>query len=184
MELLSKLRGRPAQSVGPASQTKACSGSGGALGGESTDRSAETSVALGVSRASVGLDVALLDAGARAEVSPGLAHGGASKEESVRAYYNYILETLRKRQKRERSVGVPEGAFMTSSSIVRQEPPALVMRARAPSVKRRAATSSLGRSKILMSSVTVPTTTAVLDLQTRQSVSEHSLLLTSCHRGV
>ena len=57
--------------------------------------------------------------------------------------------------------GVPEGHFMISSSIVRQDPPALVILARAPSVKRRAATSSLGRSKSLMSSVTVPTTTAV-----------------------
>ena len=60
--------------------------------------------------------------------------------------------------------GVPEGAFMTSSSIVMQEPPALMILARALSVKRRAATSSLGSSKILMSSVTVATTTAVLDL--------------------
>ena len=50
---------------------------------------------------------------------------------------------------------------MMSSSIVRQDPPALVILARAPSVKRSAATSSLGSSKILMSSVTVPTTTAV-----------------------
>lgn len=50
---------------------------------------------------------------------------------------------------------------MISSSIVRQAPPALVILARAPSVNRRAAISSLGMSKILMSSVTVPTTTAV-----------------------
>ena len=50
---------------------------------------------------------------------------------------------------------------MIISSIVRQDPPALVILARAPSVKRRAATSSLGRSKSLMSSVTVPTITAV-----------------------
>ena len=58
--------------------------------------------------------------------------------------------------------GVPEGDFMISSSIVRQDPPALVILARAASVKRRAATSSLGTSKVLMSSVTVPTMTAVL----------------------
>ena len=51
---------------------------------------------------------------------------------------------------------------MINSSIVRQDPPALVTLARAASVKRRAAISSLGSSKSLMSSVTVPTTTAVL----------------------
>ena len=50
---------------------------------------------------------------------------------------------------------------MISSSIVRQDPPDLVILARALSVKRRAATSSLGISSSLMSSVTVPTTTAV-----------------------
>jgi len=50
---------------------------------------------------------------------------------------------------------------MISSSIVRQDPPALMILARAPSVKRRAATSSLGRSNNLMSSVTVATQTAV-----------------------
>jgi len=61
---------------------------------------------------------------------------------------------------------------MISSSIVRQAPPALMILARALSVKRRAATSSLGRSKILMSSVTVPTTTAVRDLQTLQLVGQ------------
>jgi len=63
-----------------------------------------------------------------------------------------------------RSVFVPEGDFMISSSIVRQDPPALMILARAASEKRRAATSSLGTSKILMSSVTVPTTTAVRDV--------------------
>ena len=50
---------------------------------------------------------------------------------------------------------------MISSSIVMQEPPALMILARAASVKRRAATSSLGRSKSLKSSVTVATQTAV-----------------------
>lgn len=49
-----------------------------------------------------------------------------------------------------------------SSSIVRHEPPFLMILARADSVKRRAATSSLGISAILMSSVTVATTTTVL----------------------
>ena len=53
---------------------------------------------------------------------------------------------------------------MISSSIVRQDPPALMILARAASEKRRAATSSFGISKILMSSVTVPTTTTVLDV--------------------
>ena len=53
---------------------------------------------------------------------------------------------------------------MISSSIVRQDPPALMILARAASEKRRAATSSFGISKILMSSVTVPTTTAVRDV--------------------
>ena len=72
--------------------------------------------------------------------------------------------------------GVPEGDFMTSSSIVRQDPPALTILARAPSVKRRAATSSLGRSKILMSSVTVATTTAVRDLKPVQLVGKTNYL--------
>ena len=53
---------------------------------------------------------------------------------------------------------------MISSSIVWQDPPALVILARADSVKRRAATLNLGISGILKSSVTVPTTTTVLSL--------------------
>ena len=60
---------------------------------------------------------------------------------------------------------------MISSSIVMQDPPALVILARAVSVKRRAATSSLGTSKVLMSSVTVPTTTQVRDLKISVLVS-------------
>ena len=59
---------------------------------ETPVRSAETRVALGVARASVGLDVALLDASTRSEVPLGFAHGGSSKEKSVRAYYNYIFD--------------------------------------------------------------------------------------------
>ena len=51
-----------------------------------------------------------------------------------------------------------------SSSIVRQVPPDFVILARALSVKRRAATSSAGTSIVLMSSVTVPTTTTVLEV--------------------
>lgn len=50
---------------------------------------------------------------------------------------------------------------MTRESMVMQEPPAATMRARAVSVKRRAATVSLGTLRIRISSVTVPTTTAV-----------------------
>jgi hypothetical protein len=63
-----------------------------------------------------------------------------------------------------RRVFAPEGDFMINSSIVRQVPPALVTLARAASVKRRAAISREGSSKSLMSSVTVPTTTAVLEV--------------------
>ena len=44
-----------------------------------------------VARASVRLDVGLLDASAATEVSLGFAHGRASKQERVGAYYNYIL---------------------------------------------------------------------------------------------
>ena len=54
--------------------------------------SAETGLALGALRADVGLDVGLLDSSTRAEMPLGLAHGGASKQESVRAYYNYIFD--------------------------------------------------------------------------------------------
>ena len=56
-------------------------------------RSAETRVALGVARASVRLNVGLLDARttATAEMPLGLAHGWASKKERVGAYYNYKI---------------------------------------------------------------------------------------------
>ena len=40
----------------------------------------------------------LLDASADSEMALGLAHGGASKEESVSTYYNYILEIEKKRE--------------------------------------------------------------------------------------
>ena len=125
--------------------------------------SAEAGFTLGALRADVRLDVGLLDAGTRAEMPLSLAHGGASKEESVRAYIiiTYLIRKQRKETVAREGGGVPEGDFMIISSIVRQDPPALVILARAPSVKRRAATSSLGRSKSLMSSVTVPTITAV-----------------------
>ena len=130
--------------------------------------SSEAGVSLAVPGADVGLDVRLLDAGAGAEVSLGLPHGGASEQERVRTYYNYILVRIdcdkQRRRGRVRGRSVPEGDFRTSSSMVMQEPPALVILARALSVKRRAATSSLGRSRTLESSVTVPTTTAVLEL--------------------
>ena len=96
-------------------------------------------------------------------MSLGLTHGRSSKEERVSAYYNKkIRDCWEEKDKIEKKVGVPVGAFMINSSIVRQEPPALTILARAVSVKRRAAISSLGSSKSLMSSVTVPTTTAVL----------------------
>ena len=126
--------------------------------------SPETGLLLAVLGASVRLGVALLDASGLAPMSLGLAHGRSSKKESVRAYYNYILQVSieTERDHASESGDVPEGDFMISSSIVRQDPPALVILARAPSVKRRAATSSLGSSRRRMSSVTVPTTTAVL----------------------
>ena len=54
--------------------------------------SAETWVSLVVAGAGVWLDVGLLDTSTDSEVSLGLAHGGSSKQESVRAYYNYILD--------------------------------------------------------------------------------------------
>jgi hypothetical protein len=50
--------------------------------------------------------VGLLDAGAGAEMSLGLAHGGSSKKESVRAYYNYIYNLERERDKEQREEGV------------------------------------------------------------------------------
>ena len=130
---------------------------------ETLARSAETGVALGVARASVGLDVRLLDASTATEMPLGLAHGRSSKEKSVGAYIiiTYLIRKQRKKTIVREGGSVPEGDFMISSSIVRQDPPALVILARAPSVKRRAATSSLGSSKSLISSVTVPTTTAV-----------------------
>ena len=60
---------------------------------------------------------------------------------------------------------LPVGACITSWSRVRQTPPALVILARAVSVKRSAATVSLGVSRTLWSSVTVPTMTAILSLK-------------------
>jgi hypothetical protein len=57
---------------------------------------------------------------------------------------------------------VPVGACITSWSRVRHWPPALVILARAVSVKRSAATVTFGTSRTRKSSVTVPTTTAIL----------------------
>ena len=54
---------------------------------------------------------------------------------------------------------------MISSSIVWQDPPALMILARAASVNLRAATDNFEISAILESSVTVATTTTVLSLQ-------------------
>ena len=56
----------------------------------------------------------------------------------------------------------PVGALKASWSNVRHSPPDLRILARAVSVKRSAATLSLGRLYSLTSSVTVPTTTAIL----------------------
>lgn len=65
---------------------------------------------------------------------------------------------------RRRTVLVPRGSRSASWSNVRHSPPALVMRARAVSVKRSAATFREGSSWPVrrMSSVIVPTTTATL----------------------
>jgi hypothetical protein len=51
---------------------------------------------------------------------------------------------------------------------VRHFPPALTILALAVSVNFKAATVSLGTSRTLMSSVTVPTTTAILSLKSRE----------------
>ena len=100
------------------------------------------------------------------EVTLGLAHGSSSKKEGVGAYYNYKLELEREKSIKTRfgRSNVPDGDFMISSSIVWQDPPAFTILARADSVKRRAATDNFGIVSSLWSSVTVPTTTAVLSL--------------------
>ena len=56
--------------------------------------SSETWVALGVPRASVGLDVGLLDTRAGAEVPLGLAHGRASEQKRATTFYNYKIDRL------------------------------------------------------------------------------------------
>ena len=61
---------------------------------------------------------------------------------------------------------------------MRHLPPALTILALAVSVKRRAATVILGTSRSLMSSVTVPTTTAILSLHTLYEISLWLPLLT------
>ena len=60
---------------------------------------------------------------------------------------------------------LPVGAVMTSWSRVRHFPPAFTILALAVSVKRRAATVIFGTSRSLLSSVTAPTTTAILVLK-------------------
>merc|ERR1740133_976352 len=65
-------------------------------------------------------------------------------------------------QPRKRTVPCPIGERSANLSKVMHSPPALTMRARAVSVKRSAQTESFGTSYNLLSSVTVPTTTAVL----------------------
>ena len=64
------------------------------------------------------------------------------------------------------------GVFMISSSIVWQDPPALMILARADSVKWRAATFNAGMLSSLTSSVTVATQTTVLSLQANTPLDE------------
>ena len=75
-------------------------------------------------------------------------------------------------------MNVPDGVFMISSSIVWQDPPALMILARADSVNLRAATDNFGISAILKSSVTVPTTTTVLSLIANTPLVKRSHLCT------
>ena len=96
----------------------------------------------------------------------------SSKEQAVATYYNYKLEIERKRK----SNYVPEGVCMTSSSRVRQVPPAATILALALSVKRRAATFNFGTSNSLSSSVIVVTATTVLSLYVQNTpVSKQSI---------
>jgi hypothetical protein len=69
---------------------------------------------------------------------------------------------------------------------VRHFPPALTILALAVSVNLKAATVSLGTSMSLMSSVTVPTTTAILSLKSQEinTVLSGRYELTSSRRGV
>ena len=104
--------------------------------------------------AGVGLGVRAWDTWCGSEVSLGLSVLGSSKEESVGAYYNKLI--------RIEVASIPVGARSTSWSRVRHFPPALTILALAVSVNLRAATVSLGMSRSLLSSVMVPTTTAIL----------------------
>jgi hypothetical protein len=74
--------------------------------------------------------------------------------------YNILI-----RIEEEKRKILPVGARSTSWSRVRHFPPALTILALAVSVNLRAATVILGTSRSLISSVTVPTTTAILSLQ-------------------
>ena len=131
-------------------------------------RSLDSVLALGTLGSNVWLDTLSWESGGSSEVALGLTHGWSSKEKSVGSYYNYKLER-EKRDRESKHVDVPVGDFMISSSMVWQDPPALVILARAASVNLRAATDNFGRSGTLKSSVTVPTTTTVLSLkQTRR----------------
>jgi len=115
--------------------------------------------------ANVGLGAGSWHSGSGSEVTLGLSVLGSSKEQGVGAYYNILIrievgERRRYTASKER-VDVPVGARSTSWSKVRHFPPALTILALAVSVNLRAATVSLGTSRSLMSSVTVPTTTAM-----------------------
>ena len=114
----------------------------------------------------VGLGAGSWDTWSGAEMSLGLSVLGSSKEEGVGAYYN-ILIRIEVGEEEDicrcwyERVDVPVGALRTSWSRVRHYPPALMILALAVSVNLRAATVILGRSRSLISSVTVPTTTAM-----------------------
>lgn len=114
--------------------------------------------------ANVRLGVGAWDTWGGAEVLLGLSVLGSSKEEGVGAYYNILIRIEGGRERRyihRGRVNLPVGARRTSWSRVRHLPPALIILALAVSVNLRAATVSLGTSRSLMSSVTVPTTTTM-----------------------
>lgn len=111
---------------------------------------------------SVGLGVRAWDTWGGAEVLLCFSVLGSSKEEGIGTYYNILIRIEVEKIYHH----IPVGARSTSWSRVRHFPPALTILALAVSVNLRAATVSLGTSRSLVSSVTVPTTTAILSLNT------------------
>lgn len=107
----------------------------------------------------VGLGVGAWDTWGGTEVLLGLSVLRSSQKEGVGTYYNILI-----RIEERKSKILPVGAASTSWSRVRHFPPALTILALAVSVNLRAATVILGTSRSLISSVTVPTTTAILSL--------------------